>query len=213
MKHLMKECYGKSRKALEATNNQHEDKNVEKLRNHGTTTNDEIMDRPVREEARTMDAIESENGYSCEKSVENYELKYKEARNVFPNGLSAAVLKCSTGLNMHEKMECQINELVKDDSCPRCSELEHYNHVIQCGCVESKRNECLGKLREKLDKEESKNACQLKINAIIVDIQKFLNKESDYQTNQELIGLRNVFRGMAVQFWIGGAFNNNDDRK
>ena len=60
----------------------------------------------MREAIRIMDAIESENGYLCEKSAENYELLDKEARNVFPNGLPAATLKCSSGLNMHGKREC-----------------------------------------------------------------------------------------------------------
>ena len=85
--------------------------------------------------------------------------------------------------------------------------------MVQCGCIESKRNEYLGRLRKKLDKTDCKNVDQVKINAIIRDIQKFLNKESNYQKNQELIGLRNVFRGMAVQCWIGPSFNNNNDRK
>ena len=100
---------------------------------------------------------------------------------------------------MHGKRERQINESVEDDSCPRCSELEDWNHMIQCGCMERKRNKCLGMLRKKLEKSDSKNADQVKINAIISDIQKFLNKESNYQTNQELVRLRNVFP------WHGGS--------
>ena len=82
---------------------------MEKVGNQCMMVNDEIMDIPVREKVGTIDAIESENGYLCEKSVENYELLDKEARNAFPNGLSTAVLKCSSGLSMHEKRECQIN--------------------------------------------------------------------------------------------------------
>ena len=50
-----------------------------------------------------MDAVESENGHLREKSVENYESLEKEARNVFPNGLPASTLKCSSSLNMHGK--------------------------------------------------------------------------------------------------------------
>ena len=79
--------------------------------------------------------------------------------------------------------------------------------------MESKRNEHLGRLRKKLDKVDSKNVEQDKINTIISDIQKFLDKEPNFQTNQELIGLRNIFRGIAVQLWICDDFNNNDDKK
>ena len=186
---------------------------MEKARNQCMTVNDEIMCRPIREALRTMNAIESEHGYFCEKSVENYELLDKETRNVFPNGLSATSLKCSSGLNARGKREFQINESVEDDSCPRCVEPEDWNHAVQCGCMESKTNECLGRLRKKLEKADSKNVDQVETNVIISDIHKFLNKESNYQTNQELIGLMNVFRGIAVQCWIGDNFNNNDDRK
>ena len=63
-------------------------------------TNDEIMDIPMREAVRMMDSMESENGCVCEKSVENYNSIEKEARNVFPNGLSAVALKCAFGLSM-----------------------------------------------------------------------------------------------------------------
>ena len=73
---------------------------MEKARNQCMMVNDEIMDIPMREKVGTIDAIESENGYLCEKSVENHKLIEKEARKVFPNGLSVAVLKCLSGLNM-----------------------------------------------------------------------------------------------------------------
>ena len=54
---------------------------------------------------------------------------------------------------------------------------------------------------------------QNKTNAIISDIQKKLNKKSNYLTNQELIGLRNSFRGMVVKCRTGDDFNKNVDRK
>ena len=55
----MKECDDKDRKSLEATKNQHEDSNIEKFGNQCMITNDGIMDRPVREVMKTMDAMES----------------------------------------------------------------------------------------------------------------------------------------------------------
>lgn len=111
-----------------------------------------VLDMPAREAVRTMDAMESEHGYFCEKSIENYDFIGTEARNVFTNGLSAAALKCSSGLNMHGKGEHQTNESMEDNSCPRFNELEHWNHVIQRGFVKRKGNECLGRLRKKLEK-------------------------------------------------------------
>ena len=103
MKYLMNECDEKARKIIGKTNNQQECNNIEKVRNQCVIVNNEIMDRPVREAVRIIDAIESENGCLCEKSVDNYESLDKEAKNVFPNGLSEAALKFSSGICMHGK--------------------------------------------------------------------------------------------------------------
>ena len=115
-------------------------------------TNDEIIERPVRESVRRIDAMESENVRLHEKSVENHNFIDKEERSVFPSGLSVASLKYSFRLNVHGKGEYQINEVVVDNYFPRCSDLEHWNHVTQCGYIESKRNKCLRRIRKKLDK-------------------------------------------------------------
>ena len=71
MKHLMKECDDKARKALEAISDQSEENNVEKFGNQCTMTNEEMIDRPVREVVRTIDAMESENSCLFEKIAEN----------------------------------------------------------------------------------------------------------------------------------------------
>ena len=118
---------------------------------------------------------------------------------MFANGLSAAALKCSTGSNVHEERECQMSKSMEDNSCPRCSEPEDWNHATQCGCVERRGNECLGRSRKKLERVESKNVDQFKTNTIVSGIQKNLNKESNLTTNQESIGLRNMFYGMVVE--------------
>ena len=44
-----------------------------------------MIDRPVREAARKIDAIESENDYFFEKYPEYFNFINKEARNVFSN--------------------------------------------------------------------------------------------------------------------------------
>ena len=134
---------------------------MEKVRNQCIMTNDEIIDRPVRDAVRTTDTIESDNSCLHEKSIENYNFTDKEARSAFPNVLSAASLKCSFGLSTNGKSEFQINALVLDDSCPRCSEPEDWNCMLQCGCAESKRNECLIGVRKKLGKADKTNVDQM----------------------------------------------------
>ena len=60
---------------------------------HCIRPNDGMIDRPVREAVRTIDAIESEDNYFFERHPEYCNLIYKEARNVFSNRFSAAALK------------------------------------------------------------------------------------------------------------------------
>ena len=47
------------------------------------STNDGVIDRPVREVVRTIHEIESEKNYFLEKILEHCDLIDKEARNAF----------------------------------------------------------------------------------------------------------------------------------
>ena len=78
---------------------------MEKFGNQCIIMNGEMIDRPVREKVRTIDAMEIEKKHLFEKSSENCNFIDKEARNLFPNGLLAAALKFSFLLNMHGKRE------------------------------------------------------------------------------------------------------------
>ena len=71
----------------------------------------------------------------------------------------------------------------------------------------------MSKIRRKLKKVDEMNADREKINMIISDIRKFLNDESTFQTNQELLGMRKNFRGTLVKSWTGDNFQTNKDRK
>ena len=76
-----------------------------------------------------------------------------------------------------------------DTSCPRHSELEDWNHVIKCICVEDRRNDNLRKIISKLEKSDETNAEQEKINVIVSDIRKNVNSEK-IETNQQLLSMR-----------------------
>ena len=90
-----------------------------------------------------------------------------------------------------EKRECQVNELVVDGSCPRYSETIDWTYVIQCGCTESKRNEYLSRLREKLGKTGKTNSDQMNTNAIISDIKKIstMNQITKKVSNWKVQGM------------------------
>ena len=135
--------------------------------------------------------------------IENHPKRHnfieKETRNVFSNVLSATALKYSIGFNIHGKRDCKINQFVVEETCPICSEIEDWNHVIKCSCVESKRNEYLSKIRRKLEKVDDTSEDQEKINIIISDVRNCFNDELNFQTNQELLGMRIFFCGTLVK--------------
>ena len=72
---------------------------------------------------------------------------------------------------------------------------------------------CLRKLRSKLEKSDDANEYSIKINKIVIDTSKFLNNDTSFEINQEILGIRNVFRGTLIKIWTGNNFGTSDDRK
>ena len=54
---------------LEEINDQHEDNNMDKVGNQCMVLNDETLDRPVREEVRTMDSMESDKVFCVRRGL------------------------------------------------------------------------------------------------------------------------------------------------
>ena len=52
-----------------------------------------MINKPVREAVRMIDAIESENDYFLDKCPEHYDIIDRKARKLFSNGLSSSALK------------------------------------------------------------------------------------------------------------------------
>ena len=65
--------------------------------------------------------------------------------------------------------------------------------MVKCRCAEGKRNEFLNKLGIKLTKVDDANEDLIKINKIVNDIRNFLKNETSFETNQEVLGMRNAF--------------------
>ena len=152
------------------------------------------MHRPVREAVRIIDAMTSESHYSLNKCPHQHELIERESRNVISQGLIAAALKCASGFNMHGMRDCTINKNVIDSSCLRHSEIEDWDHVVKCRCAEGKTHAFLNKARKALEKADDASEDVEKINNIVNDISAHLKNETLFETNQEILGLANVFR-------------------
>ena len=62
IQYLMKDCDNEKRKVIEKISSKSEESNVDKFGKHCIRTNDEMIDRPVREAVLMIDVIESDIG-------------------------------------------------------------------------------------------------------------------------------------------------------
>ena len=53
----------------------------------------------------------------------------------------------------------------------------------------------------------------IKTNKIVSDIRTFLKNETSFETNQEVLGMRNVFRGITIKSWTENNFETSEDHK
>ena len=55
-----------------------------------------------------------------------------EARNYFYRGVGVGTLKCTHRFNHYGKRGNMFNKGMISIKCPRCNEIEDWNHVVQC---------------------------------------------------------------------------------
>ena len=78
----MKSCDNEARRVTKTIRSKIEESNMVKFGKFCVITNDGVVDRPVIETVRIIDAIESENNCLLDKCPEHCHLIEKEARNV-----------------------------------------------------------------------------------------------------------------------------------
>ena len=159
--------------------------NVVRFMKWSIRVNNRVMDRPVREAIRIIDAMVRKSHYLINKHPQHCDLIVNEARKVFSNGLIAAELKCALGFNTHRMQDFSINKHVLDLCCLRCSSNKDWNHAVKCICAEGKKLH-LSKSRSKLEKEDNANEDSTNINKIVSNISKFLSNETSFEINQEV---------------------------
>lgn len=95
-----------------------------------------------------------------------------------------------------------------DDHCPRCQEVETWDHVIKCKETIILRKEFMKKLllellknREFVDVNEIMSFCE----DILVHLEN--DQEVEYETNQQCIGMMELFRGCVAKNWMSADMN------
>ena len=160
-----------------------------------------IANGAMKEIIRKVDAIENEAKYIKDKIGRNHEYVDVEARNAFlVNLVTPSLIKCASGYNHYGQRDVVINKQLCNAECPRCSRNESWEHVVQCKETKSLRREFVKKLLIDMLKERPEEVDRMEIFDMIEDILKYLDEEEeDFDTTQEFIGFKHLFRGIVMR--------------
>ena len=99
--------------------------------------------------------------------------------------------------NIHGKRVRIIKKEKLDVYYSRCSKEEYQKYIIQHN--KAYKEVFLTDVKEKLSKIGKNNEDHKKIDSVIQDIQTCLNRNDNYEINQELISFKELFRGYTVK--------------
>jgi len=210
-KHLLRECDKRSKSVRENMHRKEQTTNIRFYGNYCIKQNNEVKLKSVNEILRIHDARESEQEYCRKKLGYKYDMIDLEARNTFKVGkVTTSMIKCVYGYNHYGQRDVMINDEMIESRCPRCDMIETWEHVVQCNETKNRRPEFVRDLMETLMKKKSNEVDEDEIISFVEDIMKFIrnNEDGDYKTNQQYIGMKELFRGYIVQVWNGVQLNS-----
>ena len=93
--------------------------------------------------------------------------------------------------------------------CPRCNEIETWDHVIKCKSVRSMQREFIRNITVELFKANKGRVDEEIILNMIEDIVVYFDdgKEEKYASSQQYGGIRELFRRYIVKDWAAADFN------
>jgi len=173
-----------------------------------------VLSRSIQEIVRIIDSKKAEESHGREKLKCKCDFVDADARNVFNSKkVTTSMMKCAHGFNHHGLRDSLTNNNVIDDRCPRCQEVETWDHVMKCKETMKLRKEFMQKMllallknREKVDVNEIMSFCE--------DILAYLenDQEVEYETNQQHVGMSELFRGFVVKNWMSTDMNDKKYR-
>ena len=104
-----------------------------------------------------------------------------------------------------------ISKKTIGNECLRCSGVEIWDHVIKCKETILLRREFVKKMLKELYNNQLQNIDEEEILSFVEDILRYLEDDSDdeYEINQGILGMKNIFRGYIVKVWKGANFAQN----
>ena len=162
----------------------------------------EVKSRAIKEAIREIDAEIDENKYAWKKLRDNYDFYDIEARNSFTKSkVTTSMIKCANGMNPYGVQNNMINKQIIGNECPRCSEVETWEHVVKYKETIPLRRKFIIQLLKELNDKHPDSVEQEEILLFVEDILQYLedDKNKEYEINQGMISVRNLFRGYAAK--------------
>ena len=104
-----------------------------------------------------------------------------------------------------------ISKKTIGNECPRCSDVETWDYVVKYKETIPLRQEFVKKMLKELCNNRLENIDEEEILSFVEDILRYLedNSDNEYEINQGILGMKNIFRGYVVKVWKGANFAQN----
>jgi len=210
-KHLLRECDRRARSVRENLHMKEKVSNIKFYGNYCLRQEEQVQLKSINETIRIIDAKEDKEEYIRKKLGHIHDMIDIEARNAFKIGkVTPSMLKCVYGYNHYGQRDAMINDYMVEAICPRCEMIETWEHVLKCNENKKGRPAFAEDLIETLIKNTSKEVNEDEIFTFVEDIMKYVRneEEGEYKSNQQYVGMKELFRGYIVKVWFGTQFNS-----
>ena len=159
-----------------------------------------MISRLIKETLRVLDGKKAELECARKKFPDKYDFIDVEARNTFKK-CTTSMIKCSHGCNHCGLRDALMNGNMVEATCPRCGQIESWDHIVKCDDTKSNRAEFIRNLMLELVSRKPDSVDVNEIMSFMEDILRCFDNEieEEYETNQYFVGMQNLFRGHAVK--------------
>ena len=156
---------------------------------------------------RVIDAKQVKENQAKQKLDYKAEFVDTEARNLFQaSKVTTSMVKCANGCDHYGLRHSMINNNLIESNCPRCNQVETWDHVIRCNETIEIRKDFIKELLKDLLKEINDQISVDNMFSFGEDAMRYLeyeDNEDECETSQSLIGMKDLFRGHIVKMWFG----------
>jgi len=212
LEHLISRCDKTAKSYHHTAYHQSQVSNIKFYGNQAITINNQLSTNSIKEAIRIVDGRQAENEYRIRKLKHLSDWVDGDAREAVPlNKISTSILKCVAGYNHYGLRNALINNNQTEESCPRCNEVETWEHVVKCDNTVRFRKDFITDMTLEILAIDQNQVSVDEIFSMCEDILNFLESgdHEDYETNQHMIGMAELFRGNIVKVWSGVNFNQN----